>query len=125
MSGEYFDAYTYIQSLFESTNSEILIIDNYTDRTILERLAVKKNNVKVTIYTHPSHSKILGNDINRFNKQYGNLNVLYMINAHDRFILIDRNELYHVGASLEDLGNKLFAIEKLDNSLINTIINNI
>lgn len=125
VNGEYFDAYTFIQDLFQKANTEIIIIDNYTDRSILERLSVKQNNVKVEVYTHPSHSKIIGPDINKFNKQYGNLSVSYTMKAHDRFIIIDNTYLYHVGASLKDLGNKLFAIEKLDNSFISLIINNL
>ena len=86
--GQLYDAYTIIQSLFESANNEIIIIDNYVDRTILDRLVVKKNNVQVIIYTS-INSRLLGRDINTFNNQYGRLNVRYSTNVHDRYIIID------------------------------------
>ena len=86
--GQLYDAYTLIQSLFESANNEIIIIDNYVDRTILDRLVVKKNNVQVIIYTS-INSRLLGRDINTFNNQYGRLNVRYSTNVHDRYIIID------------------------------------
>ena len=70
-NGQFYDAYTLIQSIFEKANNEIIIIDNYIDRSILDRLVVKKNNVNVLIYTNTKTSKILQNDINTFNKQYG------------------------------------------------------
>ena len=80
--GEFYDAYTLIQSLFESANNEIIIIDNYVDRTILDRLVVKNRNVQVIIYTS-INSKLLGRDINTFNSQYGGLDVRYTTNVHD------------------------------------------
>lgn len=122
--GEFYDAYTLIQSLFESANKEIIIIDNYTDRTILDRLVVKKSNVQVTIYTS-INSRLLAKDINAFNNQYGGLNVRYTTNVHDRYIIIDQNKLYHLGHSIKDLGKKIFSISELDNNLILTLLRNI
>ena len=122
--GEFYDAYTLIQQIFESANNEIIIIDNYVDRTILDRLVVKNKNVKVIIYTS-INSKILGTDINTFNKQYGLLNVNYTTKVHDRYIIIDQNNLYHLGHSIKDLGKKIFSINLLDNSLIDLLINNL
>ena len=107
--GEFYDAYTLIQSLFESANKEIIIIDNYTDRTILDRLVVKKSNVQVTIYTS-INSRLLAKDINAFNNQYGGLNVRYTTNVHDRYIIIDQNKLYHLGHSIKDLGKKFLSV---------------
>ena len=72
--GQLYDAYTLIQSLFESANNEIIIIDNYVDRTILDRLVVKNRNVQVIIYTS-LNTRLLGRDINTFNSQYGGLDV--------------------------------------------------
>ena len=122
--GEFYDAYTLIQSLFESANKEIIIIDNYVDRTILDRLVVKKSNVQVTIYTS-INSRLLAKDINAFNNQYGGLNVRYTTNVHDRYIIIDQNKLYHLGHSIKDLGKKIFSISELDNNLILTLLRNI
>ena len=99
--GEFYDAYTLIQSLFESANKEIIIIDNYTDRTILDRLVVKKSNVQVTIYTS-INSRLLAKDINAFNNQYGGLDV--------RYIIIDQSKLYYLGHSIKDLGKKFLSV---------------
>ena len=107
--GEFYDAYTLIQSLFESANKEIIIIDNYTDRTILDRLVVKKSNVQVIIYTS-INSRLLAKDINAFNNQYGGLDVRYTTNVHDRYIIIDQNKLYHLGHSIKDLGKKFLSV---------------
>ena len=122
--GKFYDAYTLIQSLFESATKEIIIIDNYVDRTILDRLVVKKSNVQVTIYTS-INSRLLAKDINAFNDQYGGLDVRYTKNVHDRYIIIDQNKLYHLGHSIKDLGKKIFSISELDNNLILTLLRNI
>ena len=123
--GQFYDAYTLIQSLFESANNEIIIIDNYIDRTILDRLTVKKNNVNVIIYINNNTSNLLTRDINTFNNQYGNLTVQYTTKVHDRYIIIDKTKLYHLGHSIKDLGKKIFSISESDNNLINTLLNNI
>ena len=81
--GQFYDAYTLIQQIFEGANNEIIIIDNYVDRSILDGLVVKKTNVKVIIYTN-INSRLLGKDIDLFNKQYGNLEVKYTTKVHDR-----------------------------------------
>ena len=122
--GEFYDAYTLIQSLFESAHTEIIIIDNYVDRTILDRLVVKKSNVTVVIYTS-INSRLLSKDIDAFNKQYGGLDVRYTTNVHDRYIIIDQNKLYHLGHSIKDLGKKIFSISESDNSLISVLLSNI
>ncbi len=122
--GQLYDAYTLIQSLFESANSEIIIIDNYVDRTILDRLVVKNNNVQVIIYTS-INSRLLGTDINTFNSQYGGLDVRYTTNVHDRYIIIDQNKIYHLGHSIKDLGKKIFSISESDSNLISKLLSNI
>ena len=122
--GQLYDAYTLIQSLFESANNEIIIIDNYVDRTILDRLVVKNRNVQVIIYTS-INTKLLGRDINTFNSQYGGLDVRYTTNVHDRYIIIDQNKIYHLGHSIKDLGKKIFSISKSDSNLIPKLLNNI
>ncbi|MDY4052592.1 MAG: RhuM family protein [Bacilli bacterium] len=122
--GEFYDSYTLIQSLFESANKEIIIIDNYVERTILDRLVVKNSNVKVVIYTS-INSRLLTKDIDTFNNQYGGLDVRYTANVHDRYIIIDQNKLYHLGHSIKDLGKKIFSISESDNSLISVLLSNI
>lgn len=122
--GEIYDAYTLIQSLFESANKEIVIIDNYVDRTILDRLVVKNCNVQVIIYTS-INSRLLSRDIDAFNNQYGSLDVKYTTNVHDRYIIIDQSKLYHLGHSIKDLGKKMFSISESDNNLISVLLSNI
>ena len=122
--GQLYDAYTLIQSLFESANNEIIIIDNYVDRSILDRLVVKNKNVQVIIYTS-INSKLLGRDINTFNSQYGGLDVRYTTNVHDRYIIIDQNKIYHLGHSIKDLGKKIFSISESDSNLISKLLSNI
>ena len=119
--GQLYDAYTLIQSLFESANNEIIIIDNYVDRTILDRLVVKKSNVQVIIYTS-INTRLLGRDINTFNSQYGGLDVKYTTNVHDRYIIIDQNKIYHLGHSIKDLGKKIFSISESDSNLISRLL---
>ena len=122
--GSFYDAYTLIQQIFESASSEIIIIDNYIDRSILDRLVVKKPNVSVNIYTS-INSKILGSDIKTFNNQYGGLSVIYTTKVHDRYIIIDQKKLYHIGHSIKDLGKKIFSISESDSNLIKELLNNI
>ena len=122
--GEFYDAYTLIQSLFETANNEIIIIDNYVDRSILDRLVVKKHNVQVIIYTS-INTRLLGRDISTFNSQYGGLDVRYTTNVHDRYIIIDQNKIYHLGHSIKDLGKKIFSISESDSNLISKLLSNI
>ncbi len=123
-NGQLYDAYTLIQSIFESANNEIIIIDNYVDRSILDRLVVKKNNVKVTIYTN-INTRLLGRDISTFNSQYGGLDVRYTAKVHDGYITIDQIKLYHLGHSIKDLGKKIFSISESDSNLIPALLNNL
>ena len=123
-NGQLYDAYTLIQSLFELANNEIIIIDNYVDRTILDRLVVKNRNVQVIIYTS-INTRLLGRDINTFNSQYGGLDVRYTTNVHDRYIIIDQNKIYHLGHSIKDLGKKIFSISESDSNLISKLLSNI
>lgn len=122
--GQFYDAYTLIQQIFEGANNEIIIIDNYVDRSILDGLVVKKTNVKVIIYTS-LQTRLLGKDIDLFNKQYGNLEVKYTTKVHDRYIIIDQEKLYHLGYSIKDLGKKICSISESDTNLIKELLNNI
>lgn len=123
--GEFYDAYTLIQSIFEQANNEIIIIDNYIDRSILDRLVVKKKYVSVCIYTKTKTSILLEEDVNKFNAQYNNLEIVNTNKSHDRYIIIDRCKLYHIGASIKDLGKKIFSISLSDKEYIQNLLSNI
>jgi hypothetical protein len=113
--GEVFDAYTFISDLLRTAKKEIILIDNYIDDTTFTFFS-KVPNIKVTIYTH-TISKQLKLDLTKYNKQYNNITLKTFKDSHDRFLIIDDNELYHIGASLKDAGNKWFAFSKMDISL--------
>lgn len=113
--GQIYDAYSLIIEIIKSAKSKILIIDNYIDDSILEMLTKKKEDVKVIILTS-NKTNISKLDIQKFNKEYPILEVAKTDKFHDRFIVIDDKELYHVGASLKDLGKKCFAISKIEDT---------
>ena len=113
--GQIYDAYSLIIEIIKSAKLKILIIDNYIDDSILEMLAKKKEYVKVVILTS-NKTNISKLDIQKFNKEYPILEVAKTDKYHDRFIVIDDKELYHVGASLKDLGKKCFAISKIEDT---------
>ena len=110
-NGEIYDAYSLIIELIKKATQRIIIIDNYIDKSILDMLVYKKNNVDVTLVTSSHYLTKL--DIDKFNKQYPNLTIKYSNIFHDRFMITD-DTLYHIGASLKDLGNKCFAINKIE-----------
>lgn len=111
--GQIFDAYSLIIDVIKKAKQKILIIDNYIDDSILKMLSKKNKDVEVVILT-TQNSNIRKLDIQKFNKQYPVLKLAYTNKFHDRFIIIDNKELYHIGASLKDLGKKCFAISKID-----------
>ena len=111
--GQIYDAYSLIIKIIKTAKSKILIIDNYIDDSILEMLTKKNKSVKVVILTSDK-SNISKLDIQKFNKEYPMLEVRKTDKFHDRFIVIDNVELYHIGASLKDLGKKCFAISKIE-----------
>jgi hypothetical protein len=110
--GQIFDAYKFVSDLIETAKKEIVLIDNYLDTSILTLLSKRKKGVKATIYTK-GISNILQLDLDRHNAQYPGIIIEEKQNIHDRFLLID-NDLYHIGASLKDLGKKLFAFSKME-----------
>lgn len=112
-NGQIFDAYRFVSDLFRTAKKSIIIIDNYIDDTVLVHLTKRHENVPVTILTK-SISKHLVLDVKKFNDQYPAIEIKEFNNAHDRFIIIDKNTVYHFGASLKDLGKKWFAFSKMD-----------
>ena len=119
--GQIFDAYAKFQSFISQAQKEIILIDNYVDLSVLERLATKNSGVNVTIYTQPN-TRLTAQDIRSFNAQYPTLTVKHTSQMHDRFLIIDNSILYHVGASLKDLGKKCFAFDLFDASFIPDIL---
>lgn len=112
-NGQIYDAYSLIIDIIKTAQEKILMIDNYIDDTILKMLAKKNKNVEVVIVTSEK-SNISKLDIQKFNQEYFSLKVAKTNKFHDRFIAIDNKELYHIGASLKDLGQKCFAISKIE-----------
>ena len=110
-NGEIYDAYSLIIEFIKEATNRIIIIDNYIDKSILDMLVYKKESVNIELIT--SSHYLTKTDINRFNQQYPNLIIKYSNLFHDRFIIID-DTLYHIGASLKDLGKKCFAINKIE-----------
>lgn len=113
--GQIYDAYSLIINIIKKAREKILIIDNYIDDSILQMLVKKNKDVKVTILTSEK-SNISKLDIQKFNKEYPILEIAKSNKFHDRFIVIDNKEIYHVGASLKDLGKKSFAISKIEDT---------
>ncbi len=111
--GQIFDAYHLITSIIKKAKKSIILIDNYVDETVLTLLSKRKKAVKVTIYTKEI-SKQLELDINKHNAQYEAIQVLQFTKAHDRFLIIDEQEVYFIGASIKDLGKKWFAFSKIN-----------
>jgi len=118
--GQIFDAYTFIADILRTANKSIILIDNYIDDITLT-LFSKVLNIKVTIYTH-TISKQLKLDFEKYNTQYKNITIKTFKNSHDRFLILDENEVYLIGASLKDLGKKWFGFSKLDISSINSMM---
>ena len=121
--GQIYDAYSLLIDIFNEVKKEIIIIDNYADKTILDMIT--NLNVKVIIVTK-KFNLLKDIDIKKYNRQYHNLKVIYSDKFHDRFIILDKKVLYHSGASYKDLGNKCFTITKIeDKEYLETILKNI
>lgn len=121
--GQIYDAYSIIIDIIKSANKKILIIDNYIDDNVLKMLSKKKKDVEVTILTSIK-SNIEKLDIKKFNKEYPILKLEKNNKFHDRFIIVDNKEMYHLGASIKDLGKKCFGINKIEDiKIVEKIIN--
>ena len=115
--GQIFDAYVFVSSLIKNAKTSIILIDNYIDESVLT-LFSKNRDIQIEIYTQ-TITKQLKLDIEKYNKQYNNLTIKQTKSFHDRFMIIDNQEVYHIGASLKDLGKKVFAFSKIDISVDN------
>lgn len=121
--GQIFDAYVFVSDIIRKANTEIILIDNYVDETVLSLLSKRRKGVKAKIYTK-TISRQLQLDLDKHNSQYPILEIKTIAKSHDRFLIIDNKELYHIGASLKDLGKKWFGFSRMD-SLVNEILKRI
>ena len=110
--GQIFDAYKFASDLIKSAQKSILLIDNYVDESVLLMLGKRPVGVAAEIYTQ-SISRQLRQDLEKYNSQYEPIEINVYKNSHDRFLIIDGADVYHIGASLKDLGKRMFAFSKL------------
>ncbi|MDD3248812.1 MAG: RhuM family protein [Smithellaceae bacterium] len=110
--GQIFDAHKFVSKIIKSAKKSIILIDNYVDENVLFLLSKRNSKVKVTIFT-AHFSKQLQLDLQRYNAQYPPIDVKLFLKSHDRFLIIDKKTVYHIGASLKDLGKKWFAFSKI------------
>ena len=112
-NGQIFDAYKFATDLVRSARRSIVLIDNYVDETVLLMLSKRSVGVSATIYTQRITQQ-LQLDLDRHNSQYPPIDIRTYRDSHDRFLIVDETDVYHIGASLKDLGKKMFAFSKLD-----------
>jgi len=110
--GQIFDAWSFVSNLVKSAKKSIILIDNYIDNSVLLLFAKRDIGVKTTIFTSRV-SQQMQTDIEKYNAQYEKIEVRLFSKSHDRFLIIDRETVYHIGASLKDLGKKWFAFSKI------------
>jgi hypothetical protein len=110
--GQVFDAYKFASDLIKSAKNSIILIDNYIDESVLMLLSKRATGIDTNIYT-AQISPQLKLDLQRHNAQYQHISINVLTRVHDRFLFVD-NDVYHIGASLKDLGKKLFAFSKLE-----------
>lgn len=123
-NGQVFDAYEFVSKIIRSAKQSIMLIDNYIDENTLTHLTKKKKSVSVLLLSK-STGKQLTLDVQKANEQYGNFQLKIFTNSHDRFLIIDNEIVYHLGASLKDLGKKWFAFSKMDKSSVESIMKEI
>ena len=122
--GQIFDAYQLASKIIRSAKRSIVLIDNYIDENTITHLCKKSKAVEVLLLTKKSN-KQLALDIKKANEQYGHFDIKTFNKSHDRFLIIDESEVYHLGASLKDLGKKWFAFSKLDKNSVENILKGI
>ena len=119
--GQVFDAYQFVVKIVKSAQKSIVLIDNYIDESVLLLLSKRNSGVHAMIYT-AEFNKQLQLDSKKFNQQYPEITIKQFTKSHDRFLIIDNTSVYHIGASLKDLGKKWFAFSKI-NLDVNEMIN--
>jgi len=111
--GQIFDAWVFVSELVKSAEKSLILIDNYIDESVLNLFLKRKDGIAVEIYT-ANLTSLLKTDLEKHNKQYSPIKIKVYKNAHDRFLIIDEKYVYHIGASLKDLGKKLFGFSKME-----------
>ena len=123
--GQIYDAFSFIVGLIQKAKKEIILIDNYVDINTLNILCKKNQGVNVVVVTAGKGS-LSAKDITKFNAQYQKLSVKTTKDFHDRFLIVDEAEVYHIGASIKDAGKKSFGITKIeDKDLIQSLVNKV
>lgn len=122
--GQVFDAYELASKIIRSAKESIVLIDNYINESTITHLSKKQKGVQVLLLSK-TISKQLKLDLQKANEQYGNFELKTFTQSHDRFLIIDGKEVYHLGASLKDLGKKWFAFSKMETQSVEGIINSI
>ncbi|PZX61149.1 virulence RhuM family protein [Algoriphagus ratkowskyi] len=123
-NGQVFDAYALTSKIIRSAKQSIVLIDNFIDESTLTLLSKKRKEVQVLLLTK-TVSKQLSLDIQKAEEQYGNFTLKSFAQSHDRFLIIDGAEVYHLGASLKDLGKKWFAFSRLEKESVSSIMSEI
>ena len=124
--GQMYDAISFLCQIVEKARSVIILIDNYVDRGTLDILSHKRQGVKVRIITSKDGNRITKKEMDTFNAQYHNLSIETTGKVHDRYLLIDTMEMYHIGASLKDAGKKLFGMDLIhDAETIRFVLRNV
>lgn len=111
--GQIFDAWQFVSQLIKGAKEAIVLIDNYVDESVLMLLSKRNSEVKATIFSN-NITKQLGTDLKKHNQQYPIIKLKHFTKSHDRFLIIDNKDIYHIGASLKDLGKKWFAFSKIN-----------
>jgi phage regulator Rha-like protein len=111
-NGQIFDAYCFLSDLIKTAKHSIIVVDNYVDESVFTLLLKRNIGVETTIYVK-NISKQLALDLKKYNEQYDNIAIKEFNSSHDRFLILDKSDIYHFGASLKDLGKKWFAFSKL------------
>ena len=119
--GQVFNAYELTSRIIRSAKTDIILIDNYIDESTFTHLSKKCENVTVSIFTKNCGKQVLL-DIKKANEQFGDFKMVNFSQSHDRFLIIDQKDVYHLGASLKDLGKKWFAFSKMDKSTVELLL---
>jgi len=115
--GQVYDAYSFVADLIRKAKKSLTLVDNYVDDSVLTLLSKRKKGVTATIHTQ-TISKQLALDLKKHNEQYSPITIKTFKDAHDRFLIIDEKEIYHIGASLKDLGKKWFAFSRFESGTV-------
>ena len=115
LPGQIYDAYSKVLDIFKESKEELIIIDSYADKNLLD--IIKELKVKVIIITK-ENNKLSKLNIEKYNKQYNNLKVIYDDTFHDRYFILDKEVIYHCGASINGIGKKTFSINKIEDDII-------